>query len=230
MSIWGDFISLIYPRTCVCCGKLLLKSDDFICNYCFVSLPKSNFHQEADSEIDRVFYGRVPLLKAGSYLLFEKSGKVQKILHSIKYQKNKDLAVQMGIWYGETIKDNPLFSKSDFIVPVPLHPKKQKERGFNQSETFAIGLSKALSIPVMTNNLVRNEYTSTQTRKSKIERWENVKDKFDLRHPELLQNKTILLVDDVITTGATIDACYEALKNIPGIKVSVLSLAYAKKE
>lgn len=200
-----------------------------VCNHCFVTLPKSNFHTEENSELERVFAGRVPVIKAGSYYLFEKSGKVQKLLHSIKYKSNKALAEQLGIWYAQSLKDCKEISQADVIIPVPLHPKKQKQRGFNQSEEFARGLSKEFNIPVNTQNLIRNQFTDTQTRKKKFERWENVKDKFELKDAGQLENKTVLLVDDVITTGATIDACYEALKNVPGVKVSVLSLAYAKK-
>lgn len=230
MSLWHDFISLIYPRSCVCCDKLLLKAEEFICNHCYVNLPRSHFEAESDSELDKIFYGRIPLQKAGAFLLFEKSGKVQKILHSIKYNGNKALAERVGEWYGEKLKDISDFAKADCIIPVPLHAKKQKQRGFNQSEEFARGISKELNIPVINNHLVRTEFTSTQTKKSKAERWENVKDKFELLHPELLKDKSILLVDDVITTGATLDACYQALSKAEGVKVSLVSMAYAKKD
>jgi len=230
MGFWNDFLSLIYPRSCVCCSKLLLKDEEFICNYCFVNLPKSNFHKEPDSELDRVFEGRFPLKKAGSYLIFEKSGKVQKILHSIKYQRNQELAVKIGQWYGDLLKENESIAKSDIIIPVPLHYKKLKERGFNQSEAFANGLSQSLNIPVSVNNLVRIEYTSTQTRKSKIERWENVNGVFEVKHPVQLKNKKVLLVDDVITTGATLEACYKALEIAEIDKLGIVSLAYAKRD
>lgn len=230
MSLWADFISLIYPRSCVCCDKLLLKSEEFICNYCFINLPKSRFETEDNTELDKVFYGRVPAKKAGSYLLFEKSGKVQKLLHSIKYQKNRKLAIQLGMWYGETLRENPFFKNLDLIVPVPLHKKKMLERGFNQSEEFAKGLGKTLNIPVSSSNLIRTDYTVTQTRKNKIERWENVKDKFELLNPEELAGKSVLIVDDVITTGATMDACYQALQNVNDLQLVIVSLAYAKKD
>lgn len=201
-----------------------------LCNNCYITLPKSNFHTEQSSELERVFTGRVPVIKAGSYYLFEKSGKVQKLLHSIKYKSNKTLAEQVGVWYAQSLKDCSEIAKADVIIPVPLHPKKQKQRGFNQSEEFAKGLSKEFNIPLSSTNLIRNQFTETQTRKTKFARWENVEGKFELKNPQELNGKTVVLVDDVITTGATIDACYEALKNVPGIKVSVLSLAYAKKE
>lgn len=230
MSLWQDFISLIYPRSCICCDNLLLKSEEFICNQCFINLPQSKFESDNESELDKLFYGRVPVQKAGAFLIFEKSGKVQKILHSIKYNGNKRLAFRVGQWYGEKLKEYNVFVMADCIVPVPLHPKKQKQRGFNQSEEFAKGLSDSLHIPVVNDNLIRAEFTSTQTKKSKAERWENVKDKFELMYPERLENKTILLVDDVITTGATLDACYQALNSAKEIKLSVISLAYAKKD
>ncbi len=230
MGIWNDFIALIYPRNCITCNNPLFKHENMVCNHCYVTLPKSNFHTEENSELERVFAGRVPILKAGSYYLFEKSGKVQKLLHSIKYKSNKALAEQVGEWYAQSLKECDEIAKADLIIPVPLHPKKQKQRGFNQSEEFAKGLSKEFNIPLNTTNLVRNQFTETQTRKTKFARWENVEGKFELKNPEELSGKKIVLVDDVITTGATIDACYEALSKAPGIKISVLSLAYAKKD
>jgi ComF family protein len=230
MSLWRDFISLIYPRNCVACSHSLFKHENHLCTTCYLGLPRSDFHKEKDNELERVFAGRVPLLKACSYYLFEKSGKVQKVLHSIKYKSNTELAVQLGNWYADSLKECEEIASSDVIIPVPLHKKKHRQRGFNQSEEFAKGLSKTLNIPLSSDNLVRNQFTNTQTRKKKFERWQNVEGKFELKDPESLKNKTVLLVDDVITTGATIDACYQALNKAEGIKINVLSLAYAKKD
>lgn len=229
MHLWNDFVSLIYPRTCVCCDKLLSKQELHICNHCFVNLPKSNFFNEAESELDKIFHGRIPLEKAGSYLLFEKSGKVQKILHSIKYESNKELAYLLGVWYANDLIKSEFYGQFDFIIPVPLHPLKHKQRGFNQSLEFSKGLKAVLQQEIISDNLIRTEFTSTQTRKSKIERWENVKDKFELLRPRELNGKTILLVDDVITTGATLEACFLALSKALNVKLYILSLAYAKK-
>jgi competence protein ComFC len=230
MQWLNDFFTLIYPRNCLACKNLLFKHEDFICNYCYLNLPKSNFHKHENSELDKIFYGRVPIMKAASYYVFEKSGNVQQLLHHIKYKGNKNLARQLGNWYAHSLNEAGDFSKSHFIIPVPLHPRKLKQRGFNQSEEFAKGLSEAWNIPLVNTNLIRTDFTSTQTKKRKFERWENVKDKFDLSEPEALNNKTVILVDDVITTGATIDACYQALSKAEGIKINVLSLAYAKKD
>lgn len=229
MSLWRDLLSLIFPRNCVACNAALYKHEHHLCTSCSIGLPRSNFHTETNNELERVFAGRVPVLKACSYYVFEKSGKVQKVLHSIKYKSNTELAVQLGSWYAESLKDCKEITSSDVIIPVPLHKKKLRQRGFNQSEEFAKGLSKTFNIPLCSDNLIRNQFTNTQTRKKKFERWENVEGKFELKDWEMLRNKTILLVDDVITTGATIDACYQALAKAEGIKINVLSLAYAKR-
>jgi ComF family protein len=214
----------------VACDSALYQHESHLCLNCHATLPKSDFHKEDNNELERVFTGRVPVLKAGSYFLFEKSGKVQKVLHHIKYKSNRDLAMQLGSWYAESLKDCREIAEADVIIPVPLHAKKHKQRGFNQSEEFAKGLSKTFNIPLNSTNLVRNQFTSTQTHKKKFERWENVEGKFELKDPGRLKNKTVILVDDVITTGATIDACYQALSKAEGIKINVLSLAYAKRD
>ncbi|MES2565998.1 MAG: phosphoribosyltransferase family protein [Bacteroidota bacterium] len=224
-----DFLSLIYPRNCVACGNSLYKHEDQICNYCYTNLPKTNFHSGHRNPVDSLFYGRIPLLLASSFYLFQKKGSIQKILHAIKYKSNKDLAVLVGKWYAEDLKTDPVISRSDYIVPVPLHSKKLKMRGFNQSEEFAKGLAEGLKTSLNTSVLIRKDFTETQTKKSKYERWENVEDVFELIAPDTFKNKHVVLVDDVITTGATIEACCQLLHSIEGIQISVLSIAYADK-
>ncbi len=225
----NDFIALIYPRNCVACGNLLFKHEEQLCNYCYLNLPKTNFHELQKNPVDILFYGRTPILFASSFYSFIKKGSIQKVLHAIKYKHNKDLAVLVGKWYAEDLKEHTIISKADFIVPVPLHSKKFKIRGYNQSEEFARGLSEGLNISINTEVLKRKEFTATQTKKSKYERWENVEDVFELNAPEIFTNKHIVLVDDVITTGATIEACCQLLQQIKGIQISVLSIAYADK-
>lgn len=228
MSLARDFISLVYPRTCRACKALLYKHEDLLCNLCYTTLPRSDFHLDHHNAMAAVFHGRVPLNATGSYYLFEKKGRVQRLLHDIKYNRNKKLAFQTGQWYGESLKAQSSFAEADLIVPVPLHIKKQKQRGFNQSEEFAKGISETLGIPLSTGNLVRHIYTATQTRRRRFDRWENVKDVFRVNDPSLLKDKTIILVDDVVTTGATIEASCQALLQVPGVRLSVLSLAFAK--
>ncbi len=227
--MFEDFISLIYPRNCVACGNSLFKHEEQVCNYCYINLPKSNYHLIKGNPLETVFYGRIPLVFASSFYLFNKKGSVQKILHSIKYKGNKQLAVLMGNWFGKQLNDNEELKTADFLIPVPLHNKKFKQRGYNQSEEFAKGLTEALHIKTNTELLIRKDFTATQTKKNKYERWENVEDVFEITNTDALKNKHVVIIDDVITTGATIEACCSQLNKIEGIKISVLSIAFANK-
>lgn len=222
-----DLISLIYPRSCAGCGEPLLKHELELCNFCYVNLPKTNFHLQALSPVKQVFYGRVELETASSYYYFHKKGSVQKLLHAIKYQGNHELARTIGRWYAQELIANEPVTRSACIVPVPLHQRKLKQRGYNQSEAFARGLSEGLAIPLNTKLLMRREHTASQTRKNRWERWENVDDTFELKTDDSLRHQHLTLVDDVITTGATIEACCLALQQIEGLKINVLSIAFA---
>lgn len=225
----SDFISLIYPRNCVACGNSLFKHEEQVCNYCYLNLPKSNFHLLQKNPVETLFYGRVPLNFASSFYVFHKKGSIQKILHSIKYKSNKELAILVGEWYAKDLQAHEAMKNIDAIIPVPLHPKKFKQRGYNQSEEFAKGLAKGLNVTLDLTSLKRSEYTSTQTKKSKYERWKNVEEVFEITNKDTLKNQHVIIVDDVITTGATIEACCAKLMEIEGIKISVLSIAYADK-
>lgn len=175
------------------------------------------------------FAGRVPLVMACSFYLYEKSGKVQKLLHAIKYQDQKELAYYLGKLYAEELSSAKTFEGIDLIIPIPLHEKKLKSRGFNQSEAFAKGLSAGLKKNIDLQSLKRVVDTKTQTKRKKYERWENVEGIFDVMEPEALYGKHVLLVDDVVTTGATIEAAWHSLKKIDDVKVSVASIAFAAK-
>lgn len=222
-----DLISLIYPRSCAGCGEPLLKHELELCNFCYVNLPKTNFHLQALSPVKQVFYGRVELETASSYYYFHKKGSVQKLLHAIKYQGNHELARTIGRWYAGDLLAEPAIAQAACIIPVPLHTRKQKQRGYNQSEAFAEGLAEGLGIPVNTKVLRRCEHTASQTRKNRWERWENVEETFELMPDDALRYKHLILADDVITTGATIEACCLKLQQLEGIKLHVLSIAFA---
>jgi len=229
MALINDFLSLIYPRHCEACSDNLFKHEDFICNYCRLNLPKNNYHLDKDNGLVRMLSGRVPLVYGLSLYLFEKSGKVQKLLHAIKYQQQKELAEFLGQIYADDLKTAGCLNDVDVIIPIPLHKNKLKLRGFNQSEWYARGLSQHLNKDLDLVSLVRTKETSTQTKKKKFERWENVEGMFNLIKTDTLVNKHVLLVDDVITTGATIEAAWQALKEISGVKVSMASIAFAAK-
>jgi ComF family protein len=229
MTLINDFLSLIYPRHCEACGNHLFQHEHHLCNYCKLNLPESHYHREADSELSRVFAGRVPFTKVMSLYVFEKSGRVQKLLHAIKYQKQKELALFLGKLYAARLLKDGAGEGIDLIIPIPLHEKKLRQRGFNQSEWFARGLASGLEIEMNAGLMKRQKETGTQTRKRKFERWENVEGIFEIAEKEILKNRHVLVVDDVITTGATIEAAWQSLKEIEGLKISVASIAFAKK-
>lgn len=230
MTLINDFLSLIYPRLCEACANNLFRHELFICNYCQLNLPRSNYHRDQNNELSHVFAGRIPFNKVLSYYVFEKSGRIQKLLHAIKYQEQKELAEFLGKKYAEDLLKDDVFIDLDVIIPIPLHKNKLKLRGFNQSEWFAKGLSAGLNIKLDTEIILRNLETSTQTKKRKYERWENVEGIFELRDKEILKNKHVLIIDDVITTGATIEAAWQCLKDVEGIKISVAAIAFASKK
>ncbi len=229
MSLINDFMSLIYPRGCEACGEVLLDHERLICTHCMVTLPLSGFHRLPDNPVYKALEGRVPLQQTASLYVFEKSGRVQQLLHAIKYEGRTELAEHLGQLLFEQLKHDPVFKTIDVIIPVPLHPKKYKARGYNQSELFAKGLNSGIQKELRTNALLRLKETSTQTRKRKFERWENVEGVFGLNPDHHLDHKHVLLVDDVLTTGATVEAAWLALSQVPGITVSLATLAYAEK-
>lgn len=229
MTLINDFLSLIFPRYCEACEALLFKHERVICNKCVLGLPKSNFHLNAKNPIVMALGGRVPLQQATSLFVFEKDGKVQNLLHALKYENQQIIGELMGQTFYNDLKNSGFFEGIDRVIPIPLHKKKQKARGYNQSECFAKGISEKSGIALDTENFVREVETSTQTKKGKAERWANVKDAFALKDANAFKNKHVLLVDDVITTGATIEGAWQALRDVEGIKISVASIAYADK-
>ena len=225
MSLLDDFISLIFPKICACCGNSLWKHEEIICTYCDFHLPKTNFHLEQDNPASRTFWGRARIESATAYYYFNKGNKVQRLIHLLKYKGRRDIGIFLGEKQGLLLKNSPLFGAVEIIIPVPLHKKKLMKRGYNQSEQFAVGLGKSMNLPVNPYILSRQKYTETQTKKSRFNRWQNVSEMFALENSFLLEGKHILLVDDVITTGATLESCIKTLSAIPGIKISVAAIA-----
>ncbi len=228
-NMWGDdFIGLVYPRICCGCGNSLWKHEHVLCDTCNYHLPRTNFHLQNDNPVNRIFWGRVNILSATSYLLFNKGSKVQGLIHALKYKGRKDIGIFLGEEFGKTLRECLPYSSSKIIIPVPLHRKKYLKRGYNQSEQFAIGLSSSMGIPYTILFLLRKNETETQTHKSRFLRWKNVNDIFYLKDPDKLAGSKILLVDDVVTTGATLEACISKLSVIPSVSISVATIAYAR--
>jgi len=220
-----DFLSLLFPRTCLLCGTLLGRQERLLCMVCDFHLPRTGYHAEKDNPLSRSFWGRADIEAAAAYFYFSKGGKVQQLLHHLKYKGNKEVGLVIGEQYGHTLKAAELFRDVDVIIAVPLHPSRQKERGYNQSQLFATGLSRSMGARLDDAVLCRKVATESQTRKSRYKRWENVREIFAVSNSRGLEGKHILLVDDVITTGATIEACVKALRTIPAVRVSVGAIA-----
>ena len=222
-----DFYRLFYPQLCGGCDVPLAKGEEYLCLHCRLELPFTNFETIKSNPVEKVFHGRVNIEFATSLLFFSKGERVQNIMHNIKYNEQKELAVFIGKIFGERLQNNPYLNDVTTIIPVPLHPRKQHLRGYNQSELFAEGINEILNVELRTDLILRDINTETQTKKSRIERWENVGKAFSIKKPKALEHKHILLVDDVLTTGATLEACaHELLKNA-NCKVSIATIACA---
>ncbi len=226
-NIFYDLFSLIFPQVCPACGNTLYIQENSICTKCLYELPKTNFHLNKDNEVARLFWGRIKLEAATSYYFYYKGSKFQNIIHQFKYKGQKHIGFNLGRLFGADLK-NTLFSEIEIIHPVPLHYKKLKRRGYNQSEYIARGISESLNKPVITDAVYRATDVETQTIKSRYERWENIKDVFKIRKVNKLENKHILLVDDVLTTGSTLEACAGEILKLDSTKVSIATLVFAK--
>lgn len=221
-----DFLSLIFPKVCYACGKSLFKKEECVCTYCHYHLPRTNFHMDPANPVLKLFWGRVDIRAASSMYLFNKGGKVQKLIHQLKYRGKKEIGVSLGKYYGKDLRKSDAFAKVEVVMPVPLHLQKLKKRGYNQSEMFAQGLAESLEVKHDTSTLVRTKVSQTQTKKSRFDRWKNVEEIFHITDPEKIRGKHILLVDDVVTTGSTLEACAAKILEVSGTTVSVATTSY----
>ncbi len=229
LKYWARcLLELLFPDYCVACNTLLVNQEQVVCTQCWVEMPKTHFHKQPDNVVEKIFWGRVPIERATSLFFFEKKSKYQHLIHALKYKNRPDVGVELGRLLALELKQNPEFSRFDAVVPVPLHPAKEKKRGYNQSYQIALGMSEVMGIPVLKTALLRNKNTSTQTRKSRFERSENMAEVFVVAKPMLIQNKHVLLVDDILTTGATLEQCALALKQSADVKISIATLGYAR--
>jgi len=226
MNPIDDLISLIFPKICACCGNSLWKHEKVICTFCDFHLPKTNFHLEPENPLTRSFWGRVPIDSGTAIYYFNKGNRVQQLIHQLKYKGRREIGIFLGEKYGYSLKNTPPFNTVELILPVPLHKKKRMQRGYNQSEEFASGLGRTMNVPVDPYALYRCKATETQTRKSRFKRWQNVAEMFAVRDPTVLVGRHLLVVDDVITTGATLEACIQVLSSIPGTRISIAAIAF----
>ena len=228
MIFLKDICNLFFPEVCLCCHEHLVNNETIICLVCRHDLPLTNFSFEKDNLVEKSFYGRIPIENATALFYFSKKGKVQQLIHELKYNKQQQVGTLAGNWLGSEMAESNRFERMDCIIPVPLHQKKLKSRGYNQVTTFGQSLAKILNITYDETILVKISSTKTQTKKLRFDRWKNVQELFEVQNKYRLINKHILLIDDIITTGATLEACCEALSKIEGLKISIACMAYTK--
>jgi ComF family protein len=225
---FADFVSLLFPQLCQACSANLVAGEELICTDCRYNLPFTNFHLKPDNLVAQQFWGKLNVEAVHAMCYFTKGGKMQHLMHQFKYRGVKKIGNLLGKIAGGQLNENPLFKNIDAIIPVPLHKSRLRKRGYNQSTSFAEGISDKLKIPVIENNLVRERATETQTHRSRFSRFENMQEVFAIKNPEALRNKHVLLVDDIVTTGSTLEACGAQLLKIEGLKLSIATIAYAE--
>jgi ComF family protein len=221
------FLSLLYPTVCLICGENLNSNENQLCLHCLHNLPRTDFHLQANNPLEKRFWGKVPVHKATAFLHFQKGSPYQKLLHQLKYKNNPEIGTILAKYAATEWSENNTFADADVIIPVPLHPKRLKMRGYNQSEMIAKGIVEILQRPLDTSTLIRITENETQTKKAVYDRYKNTLGIFDIADTESHKNKHILLVDDVLTTGSTLEACITVLRKIEGVEISVFALAMA---
>ncbi len=223
-----SILHFLFPHTCCGCGTDILPDESTLCLRCLHSLPETCFEWHPSNPVEKMFWGRLPLVSGSACFYFTKESLVQHLMHQLKYKGNRELGLQLGMIMGEALKKSGRF-QADALIPLPLFPAKEKRRGYNQATVLCEGMSAVMQIPVLDHAVQRPEHTETQTKKGRVERWKNMEGKFIIHDPVPLQNKKLLLVDDVITTGATLESCGAELLKIPGLELSIATLCVAAR-
>lgn len=224
MKSLSQLFGLFYPEVCVCCQTQLLDQEQLICLTCQFDLPLVDNQDYRSNVVTRIFEGRVPIESGASYLFYHELGKTKQLIHQLKYHNRQEVGTVIAQQLGRQLKKTQIFNKIDCIIPVPLHRKKLKKRGYNQLTKFGHKLGKILNTHYRDDLLKRVSFTQTQTKKKRLDRFQNTDSRFVLEHPERLYNWHILLIDDVITTGATLEACCQELMKVEGVKISVVTM------
>jgi ComF family protein len=228
-SLYKGLLQLFYPELCVACQYELPAGDSCFCMRCRLKLSPSDMYRLPENEFTERFWGRLALTGGAAMYYFTRKSPIQRALHRLKYKNQPDIGLKLGREFGRLLLQAPHFQNIDYIVPIPLHPKKERMRGYNQSAMFAQGLAESLGAVHLPRALARNTQTATQTRKKRMDRFSNVETVFCVRQASLLESRHILLVDDVLTTGATLEMCAQTLQQVPGIQLSMATIAIAMK-
>lgn len=225
--MFNYLINLFFPKVCDGCHAILLQNENVFCTSCRHKMPLTQYHLDSKNEAVKKFYGKVDIQFASAFLYFNKKGMVQELIHNLKYKGHEEIGTVLGSWYAEDLKDVVFEIPFDAVIPVPLHKRKFKERGYNQVTTFGKAIAEGFDISFNENLLFRKVFSKTQSKKNLLGRSENIENIFDVEFTETDHNKHYLIVDDVLTTGATIEACSRALLKIPGAKISTICIAMA---
>lgn len=228
MKSLKHLFNLFYPAICLCCEDTLQEQETLICLSCRMDLPLIDNKDFKDNLIDKIFQGRVPVQYSGSFLYFRKNGKVKKLIHHLKYKGKQEVGTFLGDWFGQQLANANTLKDIDVIVPVPLHQKKLRKRGYNQLTTFGKALSKNLNTPLNSNILLRVNNSKTQTFKTRFDRFQSKNTKFQVANHKEISNKHLLLIDDVVTTGSTLEACCKELLKGKNVSISILTMAYTE--
>lgn len=224
-NVINDINSILVPIVCFGCNAHLNRGEQHLCTVCRNSMPLTEYTFNEENTLDRIFYGRIHIKKASSFLFFTENGIVKRLVHHLKYKNQEQIGVFLGDWYGQILKENGYLDGIDFVIPVPLHKKKMKQRGYNQVALFSEQIAFNIGAAYKDNLLIKTANTKTQTTKSRIGRWQDNKALYQLTDASLLKNKKVLLLDDVITSGATMEICAKALQEAEGITIYIASMA-----
>lgn len=228
-NILSSSLHLFYPHVCTGCGSDLLTENNLLCLKCIHDLPHTHFANIANNPVEKYFWGRLPLTAAYSQFYFSKEFLIQHLIHQLKYKGDTEIGFYLGEVMGKSLLQSDRFNSIDALIPLPLYADKEHKRGYNQATVICNGISSVMNIPVLNDAVIRQHATETQTRKHRTERWENVKSSFKVAKENELTGKHLLLVDDVVTTGATLEACGNVILETENVKLSIATLAYAAK-
>jgi ComF family protein len=217
----------VFPHVCEGCGSDLLEIHNELCLKCLSSLPQTNFHLHPDNPIEKMFWGRLPVIHGTAQYYFTKESLMQRLMHQLKYKGNKEVGIYLGKLMGHALAASNRFTSVDALIPLPLFPAKEKRRGYNQATAICQGIAEVMKKPLLENVIIRTTYTDSQTKKNRVERWQNMEGRFELAQPKALEGKHVLLVDDVITTGATLEACGREITKASNVQLSIATLCFS---
>ena len=228
-DIKESILHLLFPHVCEVCGTDTIQTDHFICLQCHANLPQTEFERYPNNPVEKIFWGRVPLTSATAHYYFTKNSAMQTLMHGVKYKGNRELGIYLGRLMGQALEASNRFRHVDALVPLPLHPSKEKKRGFNQATILCQGIAEVLGKPIFKDVVIRTMHTDSQTKKNRVQRWANMEGRFELAKPEALKDKHVLLVDDVITTGATLEACGAEIMEAENVRLSIATLCFSSR-